>query len=248
MILTIRKTDSEYVPEIPVFVDVEPELLNFTPRCRVLPAPFYDEPSLNFELIKRYEPGEHPSYPNGGLEVYGPGVEKRSFDLDQVILHPFELKKFNFFKKNITDEVKEKVTDPNKPKGKRGRPAKLDAEGKPIVKEAYVPSGGKRGRPRKLDENGNPIVIEKKEYEKKKKNRGRQKLSEEERVKRKLKEEQKLQERQKLIELGVISGRRGRPSTLTSEQREERRLKEEEKDRLRAEGKLKRGRPSFKKF
>ena len=42
--------------------------------------------------------------------------------------------------------AKEKITDPNKPKGKRGRP-KSDT---PYVKPVYVPTGGKRGR-RPLD-------------------------------------------------------------------------------------------------
>jgi len=222
MVFTTRSNTSslkEFIPEIPVFSDVEPEYLNFEKGCRVLPAPFYNEHALHFEFIKRYEPGEKKTFPNGGFEVYGPGNEVRSFELDQVILHPFELKKFNFFKKSQSEEAREKVIDLSKPKGKRGRPAKLDENGQPISKKEYVPIGGRRGR---------------------------KPLSDEEKAKREFVEKQRLAERQKLIEAGVISGCRGRPSKLTAEQKEEKRLVELEKDRLRAEGKLKRGRPSFK--
>lgn len=251
MIFTTRPNTSsikEFIPEIPIYADVELEYLQFEKGCRVLPAPFYEEPTLQFELIKRYEPGEKKTFPNGGFEVYGPGNEIRSFDLDQVILHPFELKKFNFFKKSQSEETREKVIDPNRVKGSRGRPKKLDENGQPIIKEAYVPTGGKRGRAplspeekakRELEKANQPIIV------KEKGQRGRKALSEEEKAKRKLAEEQKLAERQKQIEAGLISGRRGRPSTLTAEQKEEKRLAEEEKDRLRAEGKLKRGRPKL---
>lgn len=248
MIFTTRPNTSsikEFIPEIPIYADVELEYLQFEKGCRVLPAPFYEEPTLQFELIKRYEPGEKKTFPNGGFEVYGPGNEIRSFDLDQVILHPFELKKFNFFKKSQSEETREKVIDPNRVKGSRGRPKKLDENGQPIIKEAYVPTGGKKGRKPKLDEFGNRIITVKKEYIPSGKGRGRKALSEEEKAKRELEKQKQLLERQKLIEAGVISGGRGRPSTLTVEQKEERRLKELEKDKLRAEGKLKRGRPKF---
>lgn len=252
MIFTTRPNTSsikEFIPEIPIFTDIEPEYLQFEKGCRVLPAPFYEEPTLQFELIKRYEPGEKKTFPNGGFEVYGPGNEIRSFDLDQVILHPFELKKFNFFKKSsTTEESKNKVIDPNKSKGKKGRPRKLDENGNPIIKEAYVPTGGRRGRLPLSEEEKAKRELEKANQPVKVKGvgkRGRAPLSEEEKAKRKLVEEQKLAERQKQIEAGIISGRRGRPSTLTAEQKEEKRLAEEEKDRLRALGLLKRGRPKL---
>lgn len=246
MILTTRKVDSKYIDEVKVYSDVESEFLNFTPKCRVLPAPFYDEPTLEFELLRRYDPGENKYFPNGGFEIYGPGNERRSFDLDQVVLHPFSLGKFNYFKKGDNLEIKNKVTDPNKPKGKKGRPRKLDENGNPIIIDrTYKPTGGQRGRKPKLDENGNRIVSIKKEYVPSGRGRGRKPLSPEERAKRELETQQKIIERQKLIISGVITGGRGRPSTLTPEQKEERRLKEEEKDKLRSLGLLKRGRPRF---
>lgn len=248
MIYTTRPNTGsikEFIPEIEIFTDVEAEYLNFKKGVRVLPAPFYNEPTLEFELIKRYEPGEKKSFPKGGFEVYGPGNEIRSFELDQVVIHPFALKKYNYFKSSATPEVKEKIIDPNKPKVGRGRPRKLDENGNPIPKKEYIPTGGKKGRKPKLDEFGNKIITVKKEYIPSGRGRGRKALSEEEKVKRELKKQAQLLERQKLIEAGLISGKRGRPSTLTAEQKEERRLKELEKDKLRAEGKLKRGRPKF---
>lgn len=246
MVLTTRKTNSEFIEEIPVFADVEPEFINFTPGCRVLPAPYYNEYNNDFTLKRKYEPGEKPSFKDGGFEVWeGNGGKILSFDLDQVVLHPFELGKFKYFSKTADIEVKEKVTDPNKPKGSRGRPRKLDENGNPIIIDrTYVPTGGQRGRKKLSEEEKAKRELEKANQPiKEKGQRGRKPLSEEEKAKRKLIEEQKLAERQKLIDAGVISGKRGRPSTLTPEQVEERRLKELEKDELRKAGLLKRGRP-----
>ena len=66
-------------------------------------------------------------------------------ELDEVVVHPFEIGMRKYFSKS-ENVAKEKITDPNKPKGKRGRP-KSDT---PYVKPVYVPTGGKRGR-RPLD-------------------------------------------------------------------------------------------------
>jgi hypothetical protein len=115
------------------------EYLNFNVGSRVLPAQYFNEPNLNFTLKAKHEPGEK-FFPNGGFEVYGPSGEKRSYELDQLIVHPYELKQFNYFSKKPTTEV----INPDTPKRKRGRPAKLD-ENK--VTKQYVPTGGKRGRP-----------------------------------------------------------------------------------------------------
>ena len=41
------------------YENVEPELLNFKPGARVLPAPYYYEKALYFELIRMYQPGDH---------------------------------------------------------------------------------------------------------------------------------------------------------------------------------------------
>ena len=48
---------------------------------------------------------------------------------------------FKYFSK-VEKQPNQKIIDPNKPKGKRGR-KKSDT---PYVKPAYVPTGGKRGR------------------------------------------------------------------------------------------------------
>jgi len=247
--LNTTSSIAEFIPEIEVYADIEPEWLNFENGIRVLPAPYFKEPNLDFTLKQRYEPGEKKTFPNGGFEVYeGNGGKILNFDMDQVIVHPFELKKYNYFKSNKTEEQKDKVIDPNKPKAGRGRPPKLDENGNPIPKKEYVPTGGQRGRAKLTDEERAKRELEKANTPKSesKGSRGRKKLSEEEKAKRKLIEDQKLAERQKQIDAGLISGKKGRPSTLTTEQKEERRLAELEKDRLRNLGLLKRGRPSFK--
>lgn len=130
---------------------------------RVLPAPFFYDKKLYFELWKRYEPGDKATFPNGGYEVVDMVGGIRSFDLDQVIIHPAVLKHKKMLDKMARRAEKEqkkrdrrskqigKENKETKPKhGKRGRPA-LD----PAVKahrdllkgEAQVRSGGKRGRP-----------------------------------------------------------------------------------------------------
>ena len=126
------------------YADIEAEYLNFKPGIRVLPAEAYDDPSIKFHLKARYEAGEKASFPDGGFEVYGPAHEVRSFDLDQVIVHPYELNQINFFSKQVTEEKKTQVVDPNAPKKGRGRPPK---EGERKPKPEYVPTGRKRGRP-----------------------------------------------------------------------------------------------------
>ena len=145
------------------YMDIEPEL-TVTPdtakMSRVLPAPFFYEKRLYFYLINRYEPGQKPSFPNGGFEVRDEGGALRSYDLDQVIIHPQVIKHKKTLEKMARRAEKEqkkrerqykKAIKQSKPKhGKRGRPA-LD----PIVKAARemekvaraARSGGKRGRP-----------------------------------------------------------------------------------------------------
>jgi hypothetical protein len=126
------------------YADIEAQYLNFKPGIRVLPAESYDEPSTPFYLKARYEAGEKASFPDGGFEVYGQANEIRSFDLDQVIVHPYELNQMKFFTKQITVEKKTQVSDPNAPKRGRGRPPK---EGEKKPKAEYVSTGRKRGRP-----------------------------------------------------------------------------------------------------
>ena len=148
------------------YTDIEPEL-TITPETpnmsRVLPAPFFYEKRLFFYLIRRVEPGGKPGFPNGGFEVRDEGGALRSYDLDQVIIHPQVIKHKKTLDKMMrraekeqakrNRELKKRERSARPPKnttGKRGRPA-LD----PAVKAAReaektaraARSGGKRGRP-----------------------------------------------------------------------------------------------------
>ena len=146
------------------YEEIEPELLITpdTPKLsRVLPAPFFYEKRLFFYLINRFEPGQKMGFSNGGFEVRDEGGALRSYDLDQVIIHPHVIKHQKTLDKMARRAEKERIKRERqwkkaakaaKPKhGKRGRPA-LD----PAVKAARVAeviarsqrSGGKRGRPK----------------------------------------------------------------------------------------------------
>ena len=127
---------------------------------RVLPAPFFYDKKLYFELWKRYEPGEKATFPNGGYEVVDVSGGLRSFDLDQVIIHPAVLKHKKMLDKMARRAEKEQkkrdrkvkqIGKENKPKhGRRGRPAlspAMKAHREQLKSEAQVRSGGKRGRP-----------------------------------------------------------------------------------------------------
>lgn len=151
------------------YEEIEPELL-ITPETpklsRVLPAPFFYEKRLFFYLIKRIEPGEKVGFSNGGFEVRDEGGALRSYDLDQVIIHPHVIKHQKTLDKMARKAEKErakrerqykKAARDAKPKnttGKRGRPA-LDPAVK-AAREAEViarsqRSGGKRGRPKSTE-------------------------------------------------------------------------------------------------
>ena len=152
------------------YEDIEPELA-ITPdtplMTRVLPAPFFYEKRLFFYLINRFEPGQKMGFSNGGFEVRDEGGALRSYDLDQVIIHPHVIKHQKTLDKMARKAEKERAKrerqykkaarDAAKPKnktGKRGRPA-LD----PAVKAARAAeviarsqrSGGKRGRPKSTE-------------------------------------------------------------------------------------------------
>lgn len=145
------------------YTDIEPELTVTpdTPKMsRVLPAPFFYEKRLFFYLINRIEPGGKLGFPNGGFEVRDEGGALRSYDLDQVIIHPQVIKHKKTLDKMMRRAEKEqkkrerqrkKSTKVDKPSsGKRGRPAldpavKAAREAEKVARAAR--SGGKRGRP-----------------------------------------------------------------------------------------------------
>jgi len=148
------------------YEDIEPELLitSETPKMsRVLPAPFFYAKRLFFYLINRFEPGQKRSFTNGGFEVRDEGGALRSFDLDQVIIHPHVIKHQKTLDKMARRAEKEqkkrerqykKAARDVKPKnktGKRGRPSldpavKATREAEMIARSQR--SGGKRGRPK----------------------------------------------------------------------------------------------------
>ena len=131
---------------------------------RVLPAPFFYDKKQYFELKKRYEPGEKTTFPNGGYEVVDVSGGVRSYDLDQVIIHPSVLQHKKMMDKMARRAEKEQkkrerrskqIGKENKPKtGKRGRPSLSTAEKmvrENLKEQAKVRSGGKRGRPKSTE-------------------------------------------------------------------------------------------------
>ena len=137
--------DNSVFPPRTHYTDIDSKFTHFTSKCRVLPANYYEDYNTYFTLKARYEPGENKYFPKGGFEVYHSEGGLYNYELDEVVVHPFEIGMRKYFSKS-ENVAKEKITDPNKPKGKRGRP-KSDT---PYVKPVYVPTGGKRGR-RPLD-------------------------------------------------------------------------------------------------
>jgi len=134
---------------------------------RVLPSTYFYEKRLFFFLINRWEPGQKASFPNGGFELRDEGGALRSFDLDQVIIHPQVIKHKKTLEKMARRAEKEQAKRERKSKkgdrerqkeerqkrsgGKRGRPALDPAEKarREAEKSARAQkSGGKRGRPK----------------------------------------------------------------------------------------------------
>ena len=116
----IEKLKDGYIP-YKAYEDVELQFKNFAKSVRVLPADFFHEPNEYFTLKAMYNPGEKKTFPNGGFEVYyGDGGCVYSYDLDQVIVHPYVLGIKSFGKAENTTEVK--ISKPkNTTPGKRGR-------------------------------------------------------------------------------------------------------------------------------
>jgi hypothetical protein len=130
---------------------------------RVLPAPFFYDKKLYFELKTAYAPGDKSTFPNGGYEVVDVSGGIRSYDLDQVIIHPQVLHNKKMLDKMArraekqakkNNRVSNKIGRENKPKhGKKGRPAldpAVKAHRDRIKADAKDRSGGKRGRPKSL--------------------------------------------------------------------------------------------------
>lgn len=69
------------------YEDVPEELLEFTPGCRVQPAPFLDQPQYKFFFMKRIPAGEDITCINGGFVIRGENRVKYAFDLDEVIVY-----------------------------------------------------------------------------------------------------------------------------------------------------------------
>ena len=147
----IEKLKDGYIP-YKAYEDVELQFKNFAKSVRVLPADFFHEPNEYFTLKAMYNPGEKRTFPNGGFEVYyGDGGCVYSYDLDQVIVHPYVLGIKSFGKTENTTEVK--ISKPkNTTPGKKGRkPLSVEEKAKCQQEKAikYSKSNGKKGRPSK---------------------------------------------------------------------------------------------------
>jgi len=145
------------------YENIEDEFIPIERGVRVLPAPFFYDKKVFFTLHRLYQPGEKQSFPNGGYEVIDMTGGIRSYDLDQIIIHPAVLKHKKMLEKmkrrtektqkQIDRELRKRNREAKKQNktGKRGRPA-LSPEEKAkqeIAKaESKIRSGGKRGRPK----------------------------------------------------------------------------------------------------
>ena len=139
--------DNTVFPPRKYFKDVDSRLINFKTKCRVIPANYFDSPNTFFELKAKYEPGENRFFPNGGFEIVHSEGGIYNYELDQVVVHPYDVGLRKYFSKSEDVKVKEKITstDPNSPKRGRGRP-KLDPSQLKNQK-TYVSTGRGRGRP-----------------------------------------------------------------------------------------------------
>jgi hypothetical protein len=146
--------DGHKIGTIYFYTEIEPELQAYDPGVRVLPACFFYEKNNQCKLIKRYEPGEYRLMPNGGFEVWVDDGGRRYFDLDQVILHPANIKHkptLDKISRKGNDEIEVKIIKPINSTGKKGRPSldpAIKAEREAQRASQVIKSGGKRGRPK----------------------------------------------------------------------------------------------------
>jgi hypothetical protein len=143
-----------------IYDEIEEQFLPREKGMRVLPAPFFYDKKLYFELYKHYAPGEKKSFPNGGYEVTDVSGGIRSYDLDQVIIHPQVLqhkkmldkmaRKAEKQAKKKTQTLKKLDREGKVKQGRKGRPAldpAVKAHREQLKLETKARSGGKRGRP-----------------------------------------------------------------------------------------------------
>lgn len=134
-----------------VFANVDPKYRQFKKGVRVLPARNYESDPNPIYFVKEHAPGEQ-YFPEGGYSCVDSTSAYRAFYLDEIIIHPSEIKGK---KQEIVggkkrgrpsnpDKPSKPEPDPTAPKRGRGRPPKEDSEKKTLP---YVPTGGKRGRP-----------------------------------------------------------------------------------------------------
>ena len=192
------------------FDDIDTELIAQMPGERVLPAQHMFEKGTFFTLVKRHNPGEKRSFPNGGFEIREQNCGGLfNYDLDQVIKYPE-----TNYQKRI---VKQLTTDGEFITNGKGRPAKLNikttddikrGKGRPPMdpelkaaklaekEERTKISSGKRGRPRSIE----PKII--KQYTPTGNKRGRKPLDEAEKTKRII---------EKSLQRIKSGGKKGRP-------------------------------------
>ena len=142
----VTKIKDGYIP-YKAYENIDSQFLNFIKHIRVLPAEYFDQPDEHLTLKAIYQPGEKKSFPNGGFEVYHDNGCVYSYELDQVIVHPYVLGIRKFKNKENTEKI-EVIKETNKIPGKRGRKSLSDEE-KIKREEQKSQSSGKRGRPSK---------------------------------------------------------------------------------------------------
>ena len=181
------------------YTNVEPELLALKKGDRVLPASNFYTPGGDFTLKVIHPPGEF-GWPEGGYEVYEDAA-LRCFYLDEIILHPLVINHTPTLVK-----IASGVSSSLSPDSEVSKQAKIEERiiksllpqhvkldpltgrgkrGRPSLgpKKVYVPTGGQRGRV-KLSDEEKQRRIEERKYVPNGGKRGRKPLSDEEKAKR----------------------------------------------------------------
>lgn len=168
--------------------------------ARVLPAPFFCQKGIHFYLKKFHQPGEK-YYPNGGIEVITPNGMVRSYGLDQIILHPSEIKMVKLAEKlrkrseknaqkrdKKLNKLKKKLThnparDENgnvilAPKSNRGRkPLSPEEKARREALKAGQPKGKRGRKPLPPEEQARRAELKRQAFERSGGKRGRPKLA-----------------------------------------------------------------------